>query len=139
MNIQQILNKKLLLELFRYGLGGFATVLVNLVSYFILLSLGCNYIVANVISIILTKTFAYLINKFFVFRSRCANFKELMKEIILFAITRGLSGIVEFFGIIILVEIFMTNPKIAKLIIIPVTISMNYLFGKTTVFKHFKK
>lgn len=139
MNISKILNKKLVFELFRYGLAGFATVLVNISSYFILLWLGCNYIVANVISIILTKTFAYLINKFFVFRSRCANKKELIKEIILFALTRGFSGLVEFFGIIILVEILMINPKTAKLIIIPVTIIMNYIFGKTTVFNHYNK
>lgn len=139
MNISKILNKKLVFELFRYGLAGFATVLVNIFSYFILLWLGCNYIVANVISIVLTKTFAYLINKFFVFRSRCPNNKELIREITLFTLTRGFSGLVEFFGIIILVEILMINPKTAKLIIIPVTIIMNYIFGKTTVFNHYKK
>lgn len=129
--IRQITEK----EIIRYGFWGVCTVLFSMMSYSLFLSLQLDYKVANILSIILTKTFAYLTNKFFVFKSKTKNMFECIKEIIMFIFTRGLSGVVEFFGLIILVNYLRTDEVIGKFLLIILTTILNYVFGKTAVFK----
>lgn len=129
--IRQITEK----EIIRYGFWGVCTVVFSMISYSLFLSLQLDYKVANILSIILTKTFAYLTNKFFVFKSKTKNMFECIKEITMFIFTRGLSGIVEFFGLIILVNYLGTDEVIGKFLLIILTTILNYVFGKTAVFK----
>lgn len=129
--IRQITEK----EIIRYGFWGVCTVVFSMISYSLFLRLQLDYKVANILSIVLTKTFAYLTNKFFVFKSKTKNMVECIKEIAMFIFTRGLSGIVEFLGLIILVNYLGTDEVIGKFLLIILTTILNYVFGKTAVFK----
>lgn len=120
-------------EIVRYGFWGIITILVNFLSYTILLNIGMDYIIANIFAIILSKTFAFISNKYFVFKSEINKIK--ISEIVKFIIARGSSGLVDFFGLILLVEVLKMDEIYGKTIIVIITTLMNYILGKFFVFK----
>ena len=112
---------------------GVMTVLLNYFSY-LLLKQFLAYQIANLCSIIITKVFAYCTNKKFVFRTK-TNFKEQLSEIFRYILGRGLTGIVDFVGLIILVNALSMDDRIGKMIMIVITTALNYILGKIFVFK----
>ena len=130
MKINSVFEKK---EAFRYLFWGVMTVLLNYFSY-LLLKQFLVYQIANLCSIIITKVFAYCTNKKFVFRTK-TNFKEQLSEIFRYILGRGFTGIVDFVGLMVLVDIFSVDDKLGKLLMIVVTTALNYVLGKLFVFK----
>ncbi len=130
MKIDAIFEKK---EAVRYLFWGVMTVLLNYFSY-LLLKQFLVYQLANLFSILTTKVFAYCTNKKFVYRTR-TNFKEQIREIIRYILGRGATGIVDFLGLIVLVNTLSMDDRIGKFIMIMITTVLNYLLGKVYVFK----
>ena len=128
-------EKKTLLELVRYLFSGITTTLVNIVLYHVILLIKIDYRRANMIALIGSKTYGYLINKKFVFRSHCQSKKELLKEIGSYVITRGFTGIADYLGLIIMVERLGADKIFSKYIIQVLVIVLNYIFGKFIVFR----
>lgn len=128
-------KKKSFSEIVRYGIAGVTTTLVNIGLYQGLLLFGIDYKAANLIAIIGSKIYGYIVNKLFVFKSHCATRKELLIEIGKFIGARGITGIVDYLGLILLVEVFNLDKVISKYGITVVVIVLNYIFGKFLVFK----
>lgn len=120
-------------ELIRYGFWGVMTVVVNYFSY-LLLKIIMPYQIANIISIVITKVFAYCTNKKFVFRTKTGG-SEQLKEIVRYILGRVLTGVVDFLGLIILTEVCRVDDRIGKMIMIVITTILNYVLGKLFVFK----
>ena len=112
---------------------GVMTVLLNYFSY-LLLKQFLVYQIANLCSIIITKVFAYCTNKKYVFRTK-TNFKEQLSEIFRYILGRGFTGVVDFIGLMVLVDIFSMDDKLGKLLMIVITTALNYVLGKLFVFK----
>lgn len=128
--IYRLLNR----ETIAYVFWGISTTLINIAVYSLLCFL-IDYKIANIIAIVTGKVYAYFVNKYFVFRHRCLDWRELLKEIGSFVATRGFSGVIDYFGVILLVEIFSVEKKISKYVITILVMIMNYIFGKWIVFK----
>lgn len=109
------------------------TVLLNYFSY-LLLKQFLVYQIANLCSIIITKVFAYCTNKKYVFRTK-TNLKEQVSEIFRYILGRGFTGVVDFIGLMVLVDIFSMDDKLGKLLMIVITTALNYVLGKLFVFK----
>ena len=124
MKIQNLFEKK---EVTRYLFWGVITVIVNYISY-LLLKIIMPYQIANLISIIFTKIFAYYTNKKYVFRSVTGVWEQI-KEIVRFILGRG------FTGLIMLTELFLIDDRLGKVIMIVITTILNYFLGKVFVFK----
>ena len=120
-------------EVTRYLFWGVITVIVNYISY-LLLKIIMPYQIANLISIIFTKIFAYYTNKKYVFRSVTGVWEQI-KEIVRFILGRGFTGLVDFFGLIMLTELFLIDDRLGKVIMIVITTILNYFLGKVFVFK----
>ncbi len=121
-------------EFLSYGFFGVLTTLLNLALYHVLVVGGLDYVIANLITLIVVKLTAYVVNKIFVFRSKSSNLLALCKEFCMFVITRGLTGLIDFFGLILAVEIFGFDKIISKYVLQVVVIILNYIFGKVLVF-----
>lgn len=128
--IKKFVNRETIL----YGVFGVGTSVLNVVLFRILISV-MDYKVANLITLIVVKLAAYLCNKNIVFQSKCANFLELVKEFIRFVIARGATALIDYFGLILLVEVFNANKMISKIFITVLVIVINYFVGKKHVFK----
>ena len=128
------INKILKNELVLYIFFGFLTTLINVGLFYLLTKVGFLYIVANIIALLTAKFVAYLSSKFFVFKKRCNNRKELFFEIITFIVFRSLTMLIDFIGLIIFVELFGVNKIIGKIILIFLVIIINYFTSKRMIF-----
>ena len=141
-------------EVIAYLVCGVLTTVVNVAVYHILYKLGCGVTTSGVISVICAKIFAYLSNKLFVFNSKCENKKELGKEVWRFVLARGLSGVLDVGLTTLLAWLIPKNYELAlslggcyfafevvtpgvaaKYITQPIVIIVNYILGKSYVFK----
>lgn len=121
-------------ELVMYGAFGVATTVVNIVLYRVLLMFSIDYKISNLIALIFTKLFAYIVNKNFVFHSKCQNILQLCKEFLKFVVARGFTGIIDYFGLIFAVEVMGFSQVYSKYVLQFIVIVLNYIFGKKAVF-----
>lgn len=141
-------------EVIAYLVCGVLTTVVNVAVYHILFKLGCGVTTSGVISVVCAKIFAYVSNKIFVFNSKCENKKELGMEVWRFVLARGLSGVLDV-GLTTLFAYLLpkdyelafslggcyfafqiVTPEVAaKYITQPIVIIVNYILGKSYVFK----
>ena len=128
------IKKALNNEIIRYTISGGTVTLTNAAGYFLLLQVGVVYTIANVISLILSKVVGYLLNKFWVYRSKNDNIWQMFLELFRFILARGFTGLVDFFGVILMVELCGFNERISKIIIMLLVIVLNYVLGKKAVF-----
>ena len=127
-----------------YVFFGGLTTLVNWVVY-VLSLLVFSLAVSNAIAWIVAVSFAFVVNKKYVFGSRDLSFKKVATELALFFGARVLSGIFEIAGLPLLVyagldqTIFGIEGAVAKIVIGVIVIVSNYLFSKFVVFRKQKK
>ena len=130
--IQKALSK----EIIRYAISGVLISLVNLGAYAGLVYLGMRYEFANIIALVLNRIAGFALNKYFVFRSTSAG--RFWREFWGFMAARGLSGLVDYFGVILLVGQLHLNEVLSKGIVIVFVIVLNYFLGKFLVFQQKK-
>ena len=127
--------KKLIIkyrEIILYLIFGLLTTLISIISFVI-----CNKIlniswgVGNVISWILSVSFAYVTNRIFVFKSKK---KNILKEMIFFFGFRVLSLIIDMICMFILINILSVDSVVSKVIVQIIVVLLNYLFSKIFVF-----
>ena len=59
---------------------------------------------------------------------------QMILELCRFILARGLTGLLDFFGLIALVELCGWNERISKIAIMLLVIVLNYVLGKKAVF-----
>lgn len=119
-----------------YIVVGICTMIVSLVSYFIMANtLQIYYQVANIISWVLAVAFAYVTNKKYVFKSPYINVKEMGKEVISFVSSRVASLMAEILSMFFFVQIFQIDDNIVKLMNQVLVTVLNYIFSKFWVFR----
>jgi len=132
--MKKLINRETIL----YGVFGILTSLLNYFLFKFLLS-AMDYKLANIITLIVVKLAAYICNKNFVFKSHCDTFLELCKEMIRFVFARGATALIDYFGLILLVELFHFNELHSKIFVTILVIVINYIVGKKHVFKDTRK
>lgn len=121
-------------ETILYGLFGIITTIINIGLYQILLYFGMKYNYSNLITLVVTKLIAYILNKIFVFKSRTNNTRELGNEFFRYLISRGFTLVLDYLGLILLVDVFKFNERICKYYITILVVIINYFIGKKHVF-----
>lgn len=130
----QKIRKFIKSEGFRYlFFGGLATVFS--IGSFWLLQQIMDYRAANLISLVATKIFAYVTNKIFVFRSKTNGMWALLKEAAAFMGARLVTFLIDYFGLILLVENISMPELPAKIMLQVIVVALNYVFSKLLVFR----
>lgn len=122
-------------ETISYVVFGTLTSLVNIGVFEFFFLTGSDYRAANLIALITSKIFAYVVNKLFVFRTRTGSVGALLREFVLFALARGSTMIIDLVGLILLVSMLGLSEHVGKLIVTVIVVILNYVFGKYLVFK----
>lgn len=130
----QSLYQKHRQELWSYLVFGLLTTVVNVGVFNLLFVLDVKYQLANLAALVLAKLFAYFTNKHFVFKTKTRQGFESIREFIRFVFARGFTGLVDYFGLIFLVEIVSFDPVYSKYGLQVVVIVLNYILGKKLVF-----
>ena len=123
-------------QVWLYLFFGFATTLVNIASYEIIVNvLNIDYLISNILAWVIAATFAYFTNKIIVFESKVNNNKEKIKEVISFFSARlfslGIDMVIMYIG----VSILLFNDTIIKVLANIVVIVINYFLSKFIIFK----
>lgn len=124
-------------EIIHYLIAGGLTTVVSLGSYYLCVVTfldpdnGFQLQAANVISWICAVTFAYFVNRIFVFESRS---KDYLREAGAFVAGRVSTLLMDMAIMFLLVTVLHGNDKIAKLIVQVVVTVANYVISKIFVF-----
>lgn len=128
--LKKIVNR----ETISYSIFGVLTTIVNLVSYEVLYRLGLSNLTANWLAWAIAVTFAYVVNKWNVFRSKSSTIKEEIIKMVKFYGARLLSLGVEQLGMYVFVELMGIYRWIVKGTLAVIVIIINYIFSKLYIF-----
>ena len=121
--------------------GGFTT-LITWASYALFVFLGIDLNISNIASWICGVLFAFIVNKWIVFRSKSTELLTIGKELTGFFGARIFTGIVAFILFPILLSIGLnqsilgTEGMLAKIVVSVLEIALNWVFSKYMIFKH---
>jgi putative flippase GtrA len=124
-------HEKILLYLFY----GFLTTVVSFAAQYLCNLFGANTQIATAVSWICAVTFAFFVNKFYVFDSEKKDGKTMFREAWKFYAARLISGIFEIVFLTVTVDFLGLNVYIFKLIAQIIIVISNYIFSKFVVFK----
>lgn len=125
-------------EIIKYLIFGVLTTIISLLVYYTLTNTILNpnndleLQIANIISWIISVSFAYITNKLYVFNAKN---KNILKEIIKFFSSRILTLILDIILMYIFVSLLKFNDQIIKLLITIIVIILNYILSKIFIFK----
>lgn len=125
-------------EIINYLVVGVLTTLVSLATYYILVytvfdpNIALELQITNIISWIVSVTFAYFTNRKYVFKT---NKNMSFKEVVKFYLSRVSTLILDMLMMYVLVSLLKFNDKIIKLIVQVIVIVLNYILSKFIVFK----
>ena len=125
-------------EIWNYLIVGVLTTIVSLVVYFIAtrtfldVSVAIELQIANVISWVISVSFAYVTNRIFVFKSKNT---KILSEISKFVGSRILSLLMDMGAMYLIVSVMNASDVIGKLVSQVIVIVANYVLSKLIVFK----
>lgn len=132
--IKKIWNKNV--DVLMYLIFGALTTAVNYLVYLPLYNVAnCSAAFSNAVAWIFAVAFAFLTNKPFVFKSHDWSLRTLMPELTKFIGCRIGSGLLETVLIFILVDVFLLNGNVVKLILSIMVVVLNYIASKLLVFR----
>jgi putative flippase GtrA len=124
-------HKKTLIQFIKFGIVGVSNTAIGLGTYYLFLYLGCHYMVANVLSWLISVFNAFYWNNKYVFKTATSWTKALIKTYISYGFSFGVGCVV----LAILVEILRVSPKVAPLLVLLITIPLNFVLNKFWTFK----
>ena len=123
-------------EVLSYGFFGVLTTVINYVVYIVLVKLlGIHYIIGNIIAWVAAVSFAFVTNKFYVFRSKSKTWSIVIKEFYKFVFARIATGVMETVLLWIFVDCMHLSDLIMKIITNILVIIGNFVLNKFLVFK----
>ena len=137
-------------EVISYLIFGLLTTVVSIITFhFFGFVFGEKlYLLNNILSWIISVSFAFVTNKLWVFESKSWGFSVLKKEIMGFALARLFSLLVEEVGLFLLIDlarlekfrfevlgILITGILISKVLMQVIVVLLNYFFSKFLIFK----
>ncbi len=135
-------------ELIAYLIFGVLTTLVNWLTYTLLVKISPPSVnaltwitVSNAAAWVAGVLFAFITNKIFVFESKSFAPATLAKEFVSFVASRAFTGVLEVFGVPLLVKlglnqtVFGIEGMAAKLTVSVIVVILNYVFSKLIVFR----
>lgn len=125
-------------EIISYLVVGGLTTLVSLIVYYLCVNTflkpdnAIQLQVANILSWVISVSFAYIANRIFVFKSKS---NKIIKEIISFVSARIITLLLDMFTMFLMVTLLHINDSFSKIVSQVLVIVLNYIFSKLFVFK----
>lgn len=115
----------MIIEIFKYGIIGLGTTVINFILDFLLRHIGIPYQISIIVAWFIAVIFAYWGNKFFVFSIT----RKIRNTFIKFIASRVGTLIIEEVLSLVMISVFDMNQVLTKLFIQFVVIILNYIFG----------
>ena len=123
-------------DMIPYMIFGVLTTLVNIAAYWLLAHpLGLSTVPSTVIAWVLAVLCAYVTNRKWVFHSEAKTRNEIIKEGVSFYLCRLGTGVLDWLGMYVMVDVLHWNDLIVKIAVNIVVIVLNYVASKLIVFR----
>ena len=128
-------------EVILYLIFGVLTTVVNWLAYAAFVWIGLDINVSNILSWIVGVSFAFVVNKWYVFESRSLESRKVIKEFGSSVGARIFTGIIAILLFPLLYNIglnqslFGTDGFLAKIVTSVIEIVLNWIFSKCLIFK----
>ncbi|EGT5043324.1 GtrA family protein [Clostridioides difficile] len=123
-------------ETILYLFFGALTTIINIITYLLLTRIiFLDFLSANALAWFCAILFAYITNKFFVFKSRKLEVIFFIKEFASFFSLRLLSGIIEMIIMYVTIDLLSINDFLVKILTNIIVIILNFIFSKMIVFR----
>lgn len=133
--LEKIWKKFVNRESVTYIIFGVLTTAVDWGTYTALRWLEIDYRVATALSWAAAVLFAFVTNKFFVFRSYGMRPGLLWREFSGFVAARAATGVFTMVAMIVMVDGLHWNEFFGKLVVSAISLVLNYIFSKWVIFK----
>jgi len=114
--------------------GGFTTAVNFAVHFLFSIYFGHDAWAAQAIAWVAAASFAFITNKIFVFESKVRSRNGLLKESVMFFAARGISGLINVIGMLVLVDILGFNEFILYWLLQIFVVIFNYFASKWFIF-----
>lgn len=125
------INKAVIAYLF----WGVVTTILNIGIFMLVVKIGINYQVGNVLGWLAAVTVSYFTNKVWVFYSKYMELKNTIKEMGRFFFYRIVTLVMDFVITFIGISLLGINSFIVKVVDNVVVVVCNYIFSKLLIFK----
>lgn len=119
-------------EVLRYLIVGVIGMIISIFTFWLCRNFELHYVVANVISWIITVIVVYFLNRKYVFKSKS---EKVLQEFVSFVVVRIFTLFLETAMIWLIVDVIHGNDIVGKFVGQFVVIVSNYLFSKFFIFK----
>ncbi len=127
---------QLLLQFIKFGLVGVTNTAVSYVVYALILYMGGYYIVASIVSFVISVAWSYMLNNRFVFQKSDGEQRVWWKTLLKTYVSYGITGLVLANILLYLwVDVLGINPYIAFFINLIITIPTNFVLNKLWAFR----
>lgn len=124
------------MQFFKFGLVGLSNTLISYLLYIISIFLGATPLQANFIGFTISVLNSFYWNNKFVFKKEKGQQRSLLKSLIKTYMSYAITGIfLNSILLLILVNYFNISKYFAPLIILIITIPINYILNKIWAFK----
>lgn len=124
-----------LVQFVKFGIVGLSNTLIHYVTYLICIYLGCHYLVASVIGFAISVTNAFYWNNKYVFKKGEKEERSLWKAYIKTVASYSCTSLfLENILLVVWVDVFHIDQRIAPLITLIITIPLNFLLNKYWAF-----
>lgn len=139
MKLQEVFQSNII-QFIKFGLVGLSNTAISYFIYALLVSLNVHYVVANVIAFVVSVMNSFYWNSKYVFKKADDKKRCVWKALLKTFISYGSTGLIlSNILLILFVEKFKCSKYIAPLIILVVTIPLNFILNKFWAFKGNKK
>lgn len=134
MSLRKLWNKYK--DIIPYAFFGVCTTAVNVVVYWVCAHLlNWSVMPSTIFAWVAAVLFAYLTNRRWVFHSEAKTSKDITKEIIAFFGCRLATGVFDWVGMFIFVDLFGLNDVLVKFAANIFVIILNYIASKFLIFR----
>lgn len=122
-------------ELLNYLIVGVIGTVISIASFALVVKVGADVVLANIISWIISVTVLYILNRYYVFENHAHGAKGIISEIAKFVSARLLTLVLETLIVWLGVDQMHLDAVIIKTIAQVVVIVLNYVASKLVIFK----
>lgn len=128
-----VMSKKIMEQFIKFGFVGVSNTIISLATYYILVWLGCPYILANTAGFLLSVGNAYFWNSRYVFKEKTeeSQIKAFGKVFLSYLGSFCISTVL----ITVMVEILHISEYVAPVLRLVVTVPINFVVNKLWAFK----
>ncbi len=122
-------------EIILYLVFGILTTAVSIGTFALTELIGIHELVGNVISWVVSVTFAFFTNRIWVFDAKTDSTKSFFVQFVLFYLSRIATFLIEELIIFVCVTLLRFNPIVIKIIAQIIVIILNFVVSKLVVFR----